>query len=203
MNVIDLVILGVLAVFAVKGLIRGVIMEVFTLIGLLIGYLIALREMSVVAGFLEKWLHLKPPVPGIVGFILIFLLIVIVFRLIAGLLRKFVKWTFLGWLDRGLGTLLGLFKGILISSLLIMLVGLVPPSDSMEKTQEESLLFGPVKSVAPAVFNVIKHTFPKTKDFYEEVKEGVSESSDKVKQDIIRRQLKSMQEDSASHVPRD
>ena len=203
MNYLDIVILVVAGGFAVRGLIRGVLMEVFTLVGLLIGYLVALRQMSVVTALLENWLNLKPPITGIIGFILIFGIIITAFRLIGGLLKKFMKWTFLGWLDRGLGALFGLFKGVLICSLVIMLIGMIPWPGAFEDNQESSLLYNPVRGVAPAVFNVIKHVFPKTKDFYEEVREGVSEKSDEIKEDMIRRQVESLKEDIKSDVPED
>lgn len=172
----DWIFLVLLALFAIHGLIKGMILEIATLLGLVAGYFVALREMSVLSGLLQHWIPLKPAVCGIIAFSLIFIAITAAFRILAGLLRRFVKWTMMGWLDRGLGTLLGILKGAFFLSLLIMLVSMIPPSEKMKKAQEDSILFKPLQTIAPAVFNAIRFTFPKTKEYEEEIREGTAHS---------------------------
>lgn len=200
MNGIDLIILVIIGFFCVKGLFRGLIIEVFTLLGLVVGYVIALREVGTAAGWFEKMFHLPDIVSSTLGFLLIFVLISLLFRLIAGIIRRFMRWTFIGWLDRGSGFLFGLFKGALVTSLLLLLFSLLPLSPEMRHMEDQSFLFKPVRSVAPAVFNFLKHAFPRTKDFYEEVKDGFSEKSDKMIDQIKAKGMESVQKEVEKRV---
>ena len=196
MNIIDMCILVILGFFGIKGLIRGVILEVFTLVGLLIGYIVALREMSAVTGFILKFIHLHELFLNALSFMLIFLLVVFIFRWLAGLLRKFAKWTLITWVDRAGGLAFGVFKGSLVASLVILLLSLLPQPEAVTREQERSTLFKPVRAVAPAVFNLFEKTFPETKDFYEEVREGFSDTQDDVIDKLRDRGAESLQPDS-------
>ncbi len=194
MNTFDLIILLILGIFCVKGLFKGMVLEIFTFIGLLIGYLVALRLKSDLSGLIQKFIHLPDMLVNTVAFLVIFMLIIILFRYIAGRIRQIVKWTFLGWVDRGGGLLIGLLKGSLIASLLVLLISIIPLSERVEKEQENSLLFSPISTVAPAVFNVIKTAFPKTEDFYREVKQGLTAESQKAVDKIVSDKIESLPE---------
>ncbi|MFH1943906.1 MAG: CvpA family protein [bacterium] len=200
MNGIDITILVVVGFFGIKGLFRGLVIEIFTLVGLLVGYVVALREMGDLAGFLERVLHIPELIANALGFLLIFILITLLFRWIAGGLKRFLKWTFIGWLDRGSGLLFGLFKGTLITSLLLLLISLVPLPSSLKEEEDNSLLYQPVYSVAPAVFNFLKDVFPRTKDFYDELKEGFSEKSRDFIDDMKAKHLNAIQKKVERHV---
>jgi len=176
------------------------VLEVFTFIGLLAGYLIALRIKSNVAGLIQTWIHLPDIVINTVSFILIFVLIIILFRFIAGRIKEFFKWTFLGWVDRGGGFLIGLLKGSLIASLLVLLISIIPFSERVKAEQEQSYLFLPVRSIAPAVFNIIKKAYPKTENFYQEVKQGLTAESQKAVDNIISNQVKSIEEKAQKKI---
>lgn len=196
MNTFDLIILLILGILGIKGLFKGMVLEIFTLIGLLIGYLVALRFKSDLAGWIQDWIHLPDMVINTVSFLLIFMLIIILCRFVAGRIRQLVKWTFLGWVDRGGGMLIGLFKGAIIASLLVLLISIIPLSERIEKEKQSSLLFSPVSTVAPAVFNIIKTAFPKTEDFYREVKQGLAAESQKAVDKIVSEKIESLSEEN-------
>lgn len=203
MNTFDLIILLILGFFCVKGLFRGMVMEVLTFIGLLVGYLVALRIKSDITIIIQKWIHLPDIVINTISFLLIFMTIIILFRFIAGRIRQIFKWTFLGWVDKAGGLLIGLLKGSLIASLLILLISVIPLSGNIKKEQEKSLLFLPVRSIAPAVFNIIKSAFPKTEDFYQEVKQGLTAESKKAVDDLLEKQIKSLEKKDVEEMLRD
>jgi len=194
MNAIDVFILIILALFIIKGLFRGLIIEVFTLAGLLIGYVVALKGFGLVTAIIDSMVELPALLVTTLGFLIIFIGILVIFRVAAGLVKKFAKWTLLGWVDHLCGGVFGMLKGALIASLLALLFSLIPMSEDMQKTQDDSLLFKPIRGVAPAIFNFVQMTFPKTKDFYEELKEGFSKSSKEVKNRVMEKQLENLQE---------
>ena len=200
MNSIDVTILIILGFFCIKGFFRGFIMEIFTLVGLVLAYVIAIRQMNSLASLINNIVRLPALVATTLSFFLIFILVVLFCRWIAGALRKITRWTLLGWIDRGGGILFGLFKGALVVSLLALLVSLIPTSQGMETEEENSLLFRPARSVAPAVFNFIKHTFPQTKNFYDEVKEGFINKSREVTDSVLSKRLESLRKELKNRV---
>jgi len=111
-----------------------------------------------------------------------------------------MKWTFIGWLDRGGGAMFGILKGLLIASLLLLVFSAIPFSDEMEDRQEASLLYDPVRSVAPAVFNFVKHAFPQTQDFYEEIRQGFSETSEEIMDRMQQKGLEKLQKEVEERV---
>ena len=137
MNSFDIVLIIIIGIFCIKGVFRGMIMEVMTLLGLLIGYVIALKEMSVGAAWLHEIVRLPPFIANALSFLILFAVIILLFRLLAGFLRRFFKWSLLGWVDKGGGFFIGIFKGTLIASLLTLLIALIPLSDKMEKDEAE------------------------------------------------------------------
>ena len=110
-------------------------------------------------------------------------------------MRKLTRWTLIGWLDRGGGILIGIVKGTLIVSLVVFLISLIPVPEDVETAEDNSLLFRPVRSVAPAVFNFIKNAVPQTKDFYAEVREGFENTTETVKDHLLSKHLEKLQED--------
>jgi membrane protein required for colicin V production len=195
MNSIDSIILVILAIFVIKGMFRGIILEAFTLVGLIIAYVIALREMGTITSLMEKKIALPQILLSAISFFLIFILIVLFARWIAGVLRRLIRGTPIVWLDKGGGILLGLCKGALIASLLALLLSVIPVSKQLNREQENSFLFKPICSVAPAVFNLLKKSLPKTKDFYQECKEGFEEKSKGLIDQTIDEKLESIQKD--------
>jgi membrane protein required for colicin V production len=195
MNTIDICILVVLGIFGIKGFIRGIVIEIFTLVGMVVAYIIAIREMSFLSNLLVTKLHLPDILASSIAFLVLFIGIVFLFRWLAGALKLFARWTFIGWLDSLGGMIFGLFKGALIASLLILLISLLPLSSEIQKQQEASFLFKPIRSVAPLVFNTLKRIIPHSKDFYEELKESIKKQTKETTDHIISKKLDSLKTD--------
>lgn len=202
MGIIDITILVIIGFFCVKGFFRGIFIEVLTLGGLLVGYIIAMREMSTISNFLGKTFGISPLVRTSISFIVILIAVVVVFRVIAGILRRFARWAFIGWLDKGGGILFGLIKGTFIASLLMLLISFIP-TEAFEQQRNHSFLYKPVRSVSPAVFNFLMRVAPKTKDFYTELREGFDKKKEDISDQIISKQLENLQEELKEHVQED
>lgn len=200
MTPIDITILVVLAIFTIKGLFRGLILEVFTLAGFILGYLLALREMSTLVGLIERLVHLPPLFVSGLSFLVIFIGVVLLTRWLAHILKGVAKATLIGWLDKGGGAGFGLFKGALVMSLVLLLVGLLPLPEDMVKEQENSMLVKPVRSVAPSVYNFVVKTFPKTKNFYGEIKESFDESKKSAMDNLLDERLDSIEHEVKKRV---
>jgi len=135
MNYADWAILAVLLISVVSATAQGFFHEAFGIAGLVVGYLVAAWQYPRLAAWFEP--HLKSPWLGeIAGFLIIFLAVVIV----AGILGRIVRWAMkeagLSVVDRTLGGLLGLLKGVLFVSVILMgMTAFTPTSRALDGSQ--------------------------------------------------------------------
>lgn len=195
MNWFDIILLGILAFFIIKGLIRGIILETFTLIGFFAAYVIAIRELEWATAFFARLIDVPPFVATTLGFLIIFFIVVVIFRVTAVLLHKIFKRTPVAALDRGGGVFVGLLKGLLAMSLTACLMDIIPrETGSFMKTRDKSWFIRPAKTVAPFVFNLIKDAVPHTKPFADEFQEAMSKAINQAKQNLIDQATESIEE---------
>jgi membrane protein required for colicin V production len=129
MNILDYIILGLIAFFVVKGIFRGFFREISSLAGIIFGIWIGNHYYPQMANLLKAYIPLEKSL-SLISFLLLFIVVVISFNLSGILLHHLFKKLLIAWLDRGLGFVLALIKGIIISYLLIVLLIFFIPSKS-------------------------------------------------------------------------
>jgi membrane protein required for colicin V production len=123
MTWLDYAVLGVMAVSTVWGVWRGLVREVISLAGWVIAFLAA----NLFAGPLAEALPQSIPrseLRMLVAFVAIFIVTLTVTTLAALLLSKMLKAVGLGGLDRTLGGMFGVARGLLIVMAFALLAGL-------------------------------------------------------------------------------
>lgn len=135
MNIADWAIVGVIAVSAAVAASQGFFHQAFGIAGLIVGYLLAAWQYHRVADWFAP--HLKSPWVGdIAGFVVIFLAVVIVAAIAGRIVRWVMKEAGLSLFDRILGGLLGVVKGSLFVSILLMgMTAFTPSSPWLEGSQ--------------------------------------------------------------------
>lgn len=121
---VDIVLAVVLIGTLVAGLIRGLVKEVVGLAAALLGFIIASRTYLHVAGFLQKYLH-EPVAAKFLGFILVFLAVLVIGSLAAALLSKLMLGP-LKFINHVLGGVFGLLEGVLICGVFIFALLVFP-----------------------------------------------------------------------------
>jgi membrane protein required for colicin V production len=119
MNLLDFAILAMLAGFLLKGLFRGLLRELCSMVGLFGGLFLALRFHAPLAELLVDALGWSPRVCVVLAFVSLFLLTIFFFGLLGFLLSRFVKLLFLGGFNRVAGGLFGLLQGGLLLTLVL------------------------------------------------------------------------------------
>jgi membrane protein required for colicin V production len=123
MTWLDYAVVGVMAVSMLWGAWRGLVREVISLAGWVIAFLAA----SLFAGPLAEVLPQSIPTPelrSVAAFIAVFVGALIVAALFGLVLSKIVRAVGLAALDRVLGTLFGLARGVLLVVAFALLAGL-------------------------------------------------------------------------------
>lgn len=131
MNAFDVVIVVIISFCLIRGLFRGFIREVSSIIGVIAGFYGAYTYYPIVATYLGKWI--KWGMYGnIISFFLLFCLIFSLISFFATLIRYFLNIIFLGWVDRACGMFFGAVKGFLIVSVLFIgLTTFLPPGTGL------------------------------------------------------------------------
>jgi membrane protein required for colicin V production len=119
MNSLDYTILIGGGLFVVLGIYWGLIRQVLSIVGLVVGVAAAGRYGPAVADWLSSFVA-DPVFAGAFGFFAVLLLVSAFASLIASLLRIFAGLLFLGWLDHLLGGVLGLFHAALAAAVLLL-----------------------------------------------------------------------------------
>jgi membrane protein required for colicin V production len=139
MNVIDFIFIGLIALFVIRCFLKGFIGELFSMAAILFGALASIYFFKNGAVFLkEQFLHdAKSPLPEILAFIGLFIIVFVIVKLLEILLKSVIHKIKLGSADRFLGLVFGLAEGIAVVSLLLFLIR-YQPLFNPEKLLEDS-----------------------------------------------------------------
>jgi membrane protein required for colicin V production len=167
---IDLIIIGVVLILLFFGIYKGFFREIFEIVSLVGGIYLGFNLMDLLLSAIRM---LWPNGPGwllpALSFVLIFVTVVMLSRLLANALTKLFSWAMLGWLNRLGGALVGAAKGLLLASLLLLALRLFASlSTSLQESLAESELAEYILPIAPGVFQAITGLLPATSEELEE-----------------------------------
>ena len=157
MGVIDIV-LGALILFGlVRGFMKGLFVEVASLLALIAGVYGAIHFSNFAADFLIEKVDWEQKYINIVAFAITFLVIVVTIAFAGKALTKIANFVFLGFINKILGGVFGALKIAVILSVVLIIFDkfnkTIPFAD--EDDLEASILFNPVKSLVPSFFPYI------------------------------------------------
>ncbi len=122
MAFVDIGILAILAIFLIKGIWRGLLREVCSLLGLVLGGLFAFTFNQPAAEWLQASYGLPARLSAWGSFLVIFLLVIFLFGVVGFVLNRFVKLIFLGGFNRLAGAIFGIVQGVVIVSILLLVL---------------------------------------------------------------------------------
>jgi membrane protein required for colicin V production len=121
MNPFDVLIIIILGYSLVRGLFRGLIKEVSSIIGVLCGFYSAYAYYAVLAKPLSGIIT-NPSYLNILSFLIIFCSVLITISILGVIIKYLLNVAFLGWIDRLCGVGFGIIKGVLIVSVLFIIL---------------------------------------------------------------------------------
>jgi len=127
MNILDMIIIGAMIFFIVRGIWRGFFKEMGSLAGVILGIWLAIKLQHQLTSFLKSHLS-SGRFLSLISFAGIFFVVLVGCNLAAWGLKTLVKKAFLGWADRGLGAALAILKGIILTYLVIVLLTFFLPT---------------------------------------------------------------------------
>jgi len=147
---VDFIVIAIVCLSAILGLIRGIVREAISLLGFALAMYVAYNYSSV---FASKFLT---SVPGgvtsqhVVAFISIFVGVLILSKIIANLLNRFISTVGLSFFDRLLGAVFGVLRGTLIVVVISTLFAL---TDLPKSSEWKDALTKPAIEMAVGLIN--------------------------------------------------
>ncbi len=163
MNPVDIAILIVLVAFVAKGVLRGLLKEVCSLLGLVVGGWLAFAFHVPVSQWLVSSFGLPDKLGVGAAFVALFLGSVILFGALGFVLSRFVSLVFLGGVNRLTGGIFGAIQGVVLLALILFAlqspVGREYIPQAISQAMQRSHLAPPFVELGQAVFDGGRNLF--------------------------------------------
>jgi membrane protein required for colicin V production len=139
LNWADWTIVAIIGVSCVLSLLRGFVKEMLSLASWAAASFVAITFHERLAIFFSKWIH-TPSIRTVLAFAALFMLTLLIGTIINKLVQQFVVGAGLGGVDRGLGMVFGVARGLLIVLALVILLPMVLPELKQDSWWHQSRL---------------------------------------------------------------
>lgn len=167
MTVIDIVLAALILFGLVRGFMKGLFVEVASLLALVLGVYGAIHFSYFAADYLQDKTDWAEKTISLTAFAITFIVIVVLVAMTGKVLTKIADFAALGILNKLLG---GVFGALKIAFILSVLLNFFDRMNNAlpfvsKQTIEESMLYTPVKSIVPTIFtNTLERASQKEKD---------------------------------------
>jgi len=182
MNWLDIVWLIIVLFFVVWGAMRGLFRELFGLLGIFVGFIVAVNYYEVVGNTIgSEFTSLSPQITKLISFAIIFIGIALIGGLVGAILHGISKYSLVKGVDRGGGLLLGLIEGAVVCSIILILLTVSPLAENLNRWRKGSIISPYLMKIGPFVYDSVASLVPgKAKKFVEkldEFRQSLSEKS--------------------------
>jgi membrane protein required for colicin V production len=129
MNLLDYLLVAILGYCLVRGIFRGLVKELSSIIGVLGGFYAAYTYYPQMAKPLGHWIE-NTGYLNILSFLILFVGIYLVVSITGVMIKHLMNIVFLGWVDRIGGALFGAVKGFLITTVVILILTTFLPKNA-------------------------------------------------------------------------
>jgi membrane protein required for colicin V production len=167
MNAFDVLIITILAYGLIRGVFRGLVREISSIVGILGGFYAAYTYYPRVANLISHLIENKAYL-NILSYLIIFSAVVIIVGVLAVVIKYLLNIAYLGWVDRVSGAIFGLLKaGLVVCVLFIVLTAFLPQGNPFIKDSTLSPhVVGTSEILAKVLSKDMKANFTKKiKDF--------------------------------------
>jgi membrane protein required for colicin V production len=176
---IDVVFLIILLLAIFKGLQRGLIVAVFSVVALIIGLAAAIKLSVVAANYLKASINVSSKWLPVLSFILVFIIVILLVRWTASLLQAAIDFAWLGWINKLGGVLL--YAAIYTAIFSVVLFYGTKSGIISTSTIAASRTYNFIAPWGPALINgvgkiipLFKDMFAQLEDFFNHLSENLS-----------------------------
>lgn len=160
MNTLDIILAVPLAYGIIRGLTRGLIIEVVSLTSIAIGLYASVKLSKTISEYMLKYYNWPEDNIKFAAFVLIFIISIMLVGLLSKVLTKMLEKNHLGGLNRAAGALFGLVKwSVICGGIMVFLdkffIEIIP-----KETITESVLYSPIENFSKFLIQIV---FPEIK----------------------------------------
>ena len=159
MATIDIIILIFIGIGTVLGMIKGFIRQLSSLVGLVVGLLVARALFAEVGYWMVSTIGVPETIAQLLAFFMLWIAVPILFSLFASFLSRALEVVHLGWINRWLGAGLGTVKFMIIIGLAAHLVEFMDEGNEIlsQSIKSESVLYKPLYDFVGTFIPTIKN----------------------------------------------
>lgn len=170
---VDWLVLAAVALGAYRGYKTGVLRQAVSILGWVVGFILALQLMDAAGQALETSLPVDETLAPVVGFVLVLVAVRLGLFLLRQAFESILNAFHLSFLNRAGGGVVGAFQGVLVVSLLFLVLGaLGVPS---EETRRASASYTPVAEALPRTWDAVAEQVPPLRTAAEQFGQHVEE----------------------------
>ncbi len=175
MNFLDIVIALPLGYFIYKGYCRGIIFEVASLVGIIVGSMLAVR----LSHWFADLIGLNGSSALLISFFVIFISVLLLAILLGKMVERFVKLVNVGFINNAAGAILGLCKGVCVVGVLLFFFAIVDIDEHVltRNSKQSSMLYRPVERTGNRLVGAIGRYAAERRHRLESMEENSSTTS--------------------------
>ncbi|MDH4038496.1 MAG: CvpA family protein [Candidatus Krumholzibacteria bacterium] len=154
-TVVNVVLLGMLAIGMITGAIKGFTRQVIELVGLVVSFFVAAVIASWLASQIAEFTSIPHTPSLVIAFIAVFVGGMVAFHFVAISAQRMMHMTLLGIIDRFAGAALGLVAAVLVTSVVTTVLLELPIPDDLRSGLEDSSVCAFVQPVAGWLFEAV------------------------------------------------
>ena len=160
MNFLDLILIIPLVIGGWRGFKRGLVIEVFTLLALLVGIYAGIHFSDYLSDILNEKMGFQSEYLPAISFTIILLMVGAMVYFAGKIIEKAVNIIALSMANKIAGMFFGLIKMLYIVSILLVLFEAYEDSENSKNSnvRQESLLYSPIKHVSLTTIPALKHS---------------------------------------------
>lgn len=167
MNYLDIAIAAIVGFFLVRGVKSGLVNTLTGVVSFILALIISTGMMSTAAGILQNYIRMDKDISYIVGYVILFIGTLLLFRLAANVILKVFTITSMRWVDRIGGGVFGFFIGGMIVSSVLVGLSFFSFTEHLLPERDKSYLYPYTKDFFPAVYNIVVKVKPAALSFQE------------------------------------
>ena len=152
-NYLDIILALLLIVFFIFGLKRGFILSFLQLLGIVL-VIVLVRQFGVI---IRQNIHVSLGISQtwaiILGYVIIFIIVMILAKLISLILEKLMALISMGWLNNFIGGIFNILFGFATIIILVLLIEISSISSSLGKAREDSKIYTVARVIAENIIN--------------------------------------------------
>ncbi len=158
MSWFDIIVILVLLGAFIRGIQKGLIMQLAGLVALTAGAIFAGRLANIVLPFLLNTVNISANIAAVLSYVLAFAIIVICIKIIGKYIHSSLKALQLSFLNKILGSFLGVLSASLVLSILVNLAIMLDIEEDIitDNIKNESCFYPEMQKIAPIIVPYLK-----------------------------------------------